>query len=159
MLNTDFHHAQSASASAHNDFNRIVTGYQNTLGINLAHQLEEQKRSDGQPPAKQMVVNDGPSEARKAAVLTRRAMVTLLRDPAAFWIRLLMNSFVAFIGGTIWLNIDDKAEKVGDVFGGMYFLVVAVCFNALTAITTSKYSVHVVSNRSQCLIIPFSLQY
>lgn len=144
ILNTDFQKvvvdAVEQPSEPSLDGQRIAAIYQKTLGLSVADQIQKQEQSPIRPRSKNP---HAPSEFRKTVVLTRRAVLTLLRDPVAFWIRLLMNVVVTVITGSIWWRLDRTIENLPSLYGGIFFVVLAACFDALTAITTSMcYSLY-----------------
>ncbi|KAI8996061.1 P-loop containing nucleoside triphosphate hydrolase protein [Gaertneriomyces semiglobifer] len=149
LLNTDFMVDNSSSLDSSLDtvdsvqkpvgassLRTILKGYLQTIHPALMEKIAEQKLKPCRPDAALFRTQPATVGIHHAWVLTSRSLLTTWRDPAAFWIRLCLTFLVSVLAGTVWWQQPHAIESARNIAGGCFLFVLAVCFDALTAITS-----------------------
>ena len=70
----------------------------------------------------------------QTTLLTARMLLQYLRDPAVYWGRIFMYSFLAIMMGTLYLQIDDDPGSIQDRLSVLFFSIAFLSFMSVSAL-------------------------
>merc|ERR1712137_629880 len=100
----------------------------------IAFQQETREQKKLRKKAEKSIPKYGTNPIMQTIWLTLRNLLQYIRDPAVYWARIVMYSFLALVMGTLYLQIDDDMESTQDRNSVLFFSVAFLSFMSVSAL-------------------------
>ena len=102
---------------------------------NVISQIETEISHDHHMDTVSHHIQERASFAVATETLVRRALLNALKNPLAYWVRVVMYTFLAVLMGTTWVQMDASNQKtIQDRMAAIFFSVAFLSFMAVAGI-------------------------